>query len=60
MSADVLWTAQQVADRLGLSVAAVRMRAARGTLPGKVRLGSRTIRWKAEEIEAMIAAHTED
>lgn len=59
VSADALLTAQQVADRLGLTVAAVRQRAHRNAMPPRVRLGARTIRWKAADIEAMIAAMSE-
>lgn len=59
MSGDVLLTAQQVADRLGLTVAAVRQRAHRGNMPPRVRLGARTIRWRAADIEAMITDMSE-
>lgn len=56
---DVLLTAQQVADRLGLTVAAVRQRAHRNAMPPRVRLGARTIRWRAADIEAMIVGMSE-
>ena len=54
-----LLTAEQVAERLGLSVAAVRQRAFRGKLPPSVRLGVRTVRWRASDIDAMILALTD-
>lgn len=59
MSADVLLTAAQVAERLGLTIAAVRQRAHRNAMPPRVRLGARTIRWKAADIEAMVADMSE-
>lgn len=49
-----LLTARQVAARLGLSVAAVYQRAYRGGLPAAVKLGARTIRWRSNEIDALI------
>lgn len=54
MNNDKLLTCAQVAARLNLTLAAVRQRAHRGTLPGKVRLGPRTVRWRESEINSMI------
>lgn len=49
-----LWSARQVATRLGVSVDTVRRMTRKGELH-PIRLG-RTVRYRPEEIEAVIAA----
>lgn len=46
------FSVQQVAARLGVSVATVWRWAADGTLPKPVKLGPNTTRWRVADIEA--------
>ncbi len=49
----ILLTAQQVADKLGVTPAAVYAMSARGQLPGRVKLGQR-VRWRSDAINQIV------
>jgi excisionase family DNA binding protein len=51
-----LMTAQQVADRLSISVRTVYRLVARGVLPPPVRFNRKLVRWKRSDIDRYIAS----
>lgn len=54
-----LWTTAQVADHLGMTVAAVAALRHRGNGPHYVRIGTRTIRYRRTDVDAWIDANRE-
>jgi excisionase family DNA binding protein len=54
MESERLLTVKQIADRLGISVRKVWRDVAAGILPGGIKLGKRTTRWRESEIIAFI------
>ncbi|MCK4850608.1 MAG: helix-turn-helix domain-containing protein [Phycisphaerae bacterium] len=53
------FSAQQLADRLGVSLRHIRRLDSAGKLPKPIRLG-RSVRWPVQEVEAFLAAGAPD
>lgn len=49
-----LLTIDQVAERLGVSRSTTRRMWQDGTLPRPIRIGSRSVRWRVEDLESWV------
>ena len=58
MTSDALLTTEQVAEMLGMSTDAVRMKRYRGDGPAFIRLGHSSIRYRASAVDAWLDTRT--
>ena len=53
-----LMTRKQVEDRCGLARSTIYRMMESGSFPKPVRIGPKAVRWRSDEVEALIAAWT--